>query len=136
MELIQIHKNKIATNSIHTSLRQSVLTFINRNADVFEALTRSAYPFGSSWRSPNRNATSPKAIRRADDQLAQVQQQVDELTRMIAQLSNQIRSIQPVQSPAGTQANQSAVTHRPTTLPSDVGINRFRTLKANTLVNN
>ncbi len=135
MELTQSYKNKAAINSPRTSLRQTVLTFINKNADVFEALTRSAYPFSSNGLPLNRYATDRKSVRNADDSLTRVQQQVDELTRMVNRLSNQINAIQPVGSPAGTLPNQSVGVDRSAALSNEIGINRFRALQAKPLGN-
>lgn len=117
MELTQTHTYTENTANLRTSVRQAVLKFIDRHADAFEALSRSTMPnYGtglSATRSYAKIGQSNLAMR---DQLNYVQAQVDELTKRVARLSDQINANAPV---------SSSVSGR-----RDIGINRFRSSRA------
>lgn len=112
MQLTHTYKNKAAVDSIYTSIRRALFNFINEHAGVFEALTRNGYPFGGNWLPVSRYAAGPEPADTIRKQLTGIQQQVDELTRTVAQLSDRIDSIQSASA------------------RSEIGIKRFRALRA------
>ncbi|WP_158500587.1 hypothetical protein [Spirosoma radiotolerans] len=56
MNFIHNHNttNQVTAGNLKSLVRESVLTFINRHAGVFEALTRHQTPFGGSFLAGNR----------------------------------------------------------------------------------
>jgi hypothetical protein len=49
MKRTHAYKTKGTADNLYTSGKRFLLNFINRNADVFEALARQATPFGDNW---------------------------------------------------------------------------------------
>lgn len=51
MNVIHDHKttNQVTAGNLRSLVRESILTFINRHAGVFEALARHQTPFGGSF---------------------------------------------------------------------------------------
>lgn len=101
----------------HT-FRQYVSTFINEHAQVFEALTRQATPFGGNLLPADRVATAPQSAET-------IGQQVDELARTVTQLNERVRSIQSL---SDTILRQSDGVSQLPSSKNDIGINRFKTL--------
>ena len=112
MELTHIYKNNITRTNFRVWFRQFLLAFINEHADVFEALSRQATPFGGNWLTDSRHPGKPKSSKLNREQLTAIQQQLDELSQTVILLSEQIDSGELV-------------------APTDeIGINRFRALRA------
>ena len=61
MKRIQAYKTKGTVDNLHRLGKRFLLNFINRNADVFEALARQATPFGSNWLPARRFAAQAES---------------------------------------------------------------------------
>ena len=130
MELTHIHKNRITLTSLRAWFRQFLVTFINENADVFEALARQATPFGGNWLTNVQYSGKPERNKLDREQLTAVQQQLDELNRIVTRLSGQIDSSELVApTPTGTTGGRSAEANTSASSTREVGINRFRALQ-------
>lgn len=127
MELTHIYKRKATANSLHTSFRQFLSRFINRHAELFNALTRHATPSGGNWLPVSHQAAGAAPTNAIREQITRVQQQVDELTQTVGQLSDRVNSIQ---SSSQITPNQAGATDRPVSVTDEIGINRFRALRA------
>ncbi|MFD1142881.1 hypothetical protein ACFQ4C_17275 [Larkinella insperata] len=101
-------KNK----SSKTPFFASLLSFIDRHDGVFESLSRQATPFGGNWLPENRRALNAQATQ---EQLTTLQQQVDGLTKEITRL----------------RAQNNALAAQSENRKTEIGINRFRALRAN-----
>ena len=92
MELIQTYKGKTTTTNIRNTVGASVLQFIIKHADVFEALSRQGQPFGGSLL-PRHCATTIDKADPSGESMTRVQQQLDEINRKVASLNNDIRAL-------------------------------------------
>jgi len=114
MELTQTYKNKDTLTGTRNSFQDNLVTFINKHASVFKALTRVGSPYGESVR---RQTTGSGIIDvMPEKQIDTLQQQLDELSQTIASLSDQVNAHK-----VSTQTN-----YKPT---EEIGINRFRALQ-------
>lgn len=93
-----------------------LLKFINKHADVFEALARNSGPYHGNWLPVRELTTANRSARTPQEQVALIQQQLDEVASQITLLNNQLNAHQTAQPSA----------QRP-----PIGIHRFRALKAN-----
>ena len=108
-------------------MRHSVLAFVNRHADAFEALTRMGNPFGGSLLATSRSSAKVRATGKARKEIAYVQQQVGELSRTVAQLSDQVDQLS-MQTLAKSRSGKSGAAGRSVNCTRDIGINRYRAL--------
>ena len=129
MELTHTYKGETSTTNIRTTVGASVLRFIIKHADVFEALARQGQPFGGSVLPRHYKATTAKADRSVGS-IAQVQKQLEEINRKVADLSNDVRALhahttlvnKPERNQAGSASKQDA-------WKQVIGIERFRALQ-------
>ena len=108
-------------------MRQSVLTFINRYADSFEALTRMGNPFGGNLLATSRSSAKVRDTGKARKEIVYVQQQVGELSRTVARLSDQVDQLS-TQTTAESKPGKSGAAGRSVNRTRDIGINRYRAL--------
>jgi TolA-binding protein len=132
MELTHTYNSNKATSKPHQpALRQSLTAFLNKNTNVFEALTRGGAPFGGNWLPIQVRVTRAKTTKATSDSVAQLQQQLDELIHKVSTLSDQINGLQQAtKAPIEMNRKQANEPVQPVTRPKQIGINRFRALKA------
>ena len=121
MELTQTYKHKPTVTSAGTIFQKAVMTFVNRHAGVFKALTRGGTPYGDNWLSASGKTTeSGTTSGMPEKQIDRLQQQIDELIQTIASLSDQVNA-HKVSMPTDP---------KPFSETDAIGINRFRALQA------
>ena len=94
MELTHTYKNKIGVTGFRTSVRKSLLTFIDKNAQVFEGLSRSTTPFGGNWLSATEQVTEANPVSPTEVSIANAQRQINELTQLVNRLRHELTAIQ------------------------------------------
>jgi uncharacterized protein (DUF849 family) len=113
MELTQTYKNKVTKAGSETSFQKSLLTFINRHADVFKALARVGAPYGESVRRQTTGSGISNVM--PEEQIDVLQLQLNELSQTIESLRVQLNTRSKA---AQTDYKQSGT----------IGINRFRAI--------
>jgi hypothetical protein len=133
MRLTHSYKNNATLHDLRTMLRQSIVVYINRYAETFEALVRSGNPFGGNWLplTLTHDQSDVNLSGTTKHELAHVQQQVNRLTHTVASLSNRVEllSSQLVTRNPEQQIisiNRPAKAHK-----NEIGINRYRAVKQN-----
>lgn len=129
MELTHTYKSETATTNIRNTVGASVLRFIIKHADVFEALSRQGQPFGGSVL-PRPYKTTVANANRSGKSIEQVQQQLEEINRKVADLNNDVRALhthttlvnKPERNRVGNASQQDA-------WRQVIGIERFRALQ-------
>ena len=131
MRLTHSYKNNSTLHDLGTMLRQSIVAFVDRNAETFNALVRSGNPFGANWlpKALIHHKSDVKSSATTDKELAHMQQQVNRLTLTVTSLSNRVEQLSSqlaFRNPA-----QSVVSiNRPAEAPkNEIGINRYRALQ-------
>lgn len=129
MRLTHSYKNNATFHDLRQMLRQAIVAFIDRHAEIFEALVRSGSPFGGNWLPVTKNSTEGKLSRKVDDELVFLHQQVETLNRTVALLNDCVEEVVSKLS-AGTKSSSSgtsvtsAKAHQ-----NEIGINRYRALQ-------
>jgi hypothetical protein len=129
MELTHTYKGQTITTSIRTTVGASVLRFIIKHAEVFEALSRQGQPFGGSVLS--RYDTTPiDKTDHAAELLTRVQQQLDEINRKVATLNNDVRALHTHTTLANkSDRNRAGNASKQDAWKQVIGIERFRALQ-------
>ncbi len=125
MELTHNYKRQATFERLSTLIKQHLVRFINQNPTVFEALSRSGAPFGGSVLPVSQTTKSLKPFEATQEELVRIQQQLDALTRQVAQLTTQVNSSQSVAETRSVKRMQES------SAPSkQIGIYRFWALQA------
>ena len=133
MRLTHSYKNNATLHDLRTMLRQSIVAFVGRNAETFNALVRSGNPFGANWlpKALTHHKSDVKSSATTDKELAHMQQQVNRLTLTVISLSNRVEILSSQLELASRNPAQSVVSiNRPAEAPkNEIGINRYRALQ-------
>ena len=131
MRLTHSYKNNSTLHDLGTMLRQSIVAFVDRNAETFNALVRSGNPFGANWlpKALIHHKSDVKSSATTDKELAHMQQQINRLTLTVTSLSNRVEQLSS--QLASRNPAQSVVSiNRPAEAPkNEIGINRYRALQ-------
>ena len=131
MRLTHSYKNNATLHDLRTMLRQSIVAFVDRNTETFNALVRSGNPFGANWlpKALTHHKSDVKSSATTDKELAHMQQQVNRLTLTVTSLSNRVEQLSS--QLASRNPAQSVVSiNRPAEAPkNEIGINRYRALQ-------
>jgi hypothetical protein len=131
MRLTHSYKNNSTLHDLGTMLRQSIVAFVDRNAETFNALVRSGNPFGANWlpKALTHHKSDVKSSATTDKELAHMQQQINRLTLTVTSLSNRVEQLSS--QLASRNPAQSVVSiNRPAEAPkNEIGINRYRALQ-------
>ncbi|WP_139361688.1 hypothetical protein [Spirosoma sp. 209] len=60
MKFTQTHRTSLRPTKLANPFQQTLLTFINQQVQVFEALARSGNPFGSNWLPADQQPGQPQ----------------------------------------------------------------------------
>jgi hypothetical protein len=131
MRLTHRYKNNATLHDLGTMLRQSIVAFVDRNTETFNALVRSGNPFGANWlpKALTHHKSDVKSSATTDKELAHMQQQINRLTLTVTSLSNRVEQLSS--QLASRNPAQSVVSiNRPAEAPkNEIGINRYRALQ-------
>ncbi|MDB5241619.1 MAG: hypothetical protein JWP57_2244 [Spirosoma sp.] len=136
MRLTHSYKNNTTLHDLLTVLSRSIVAYVDRYSETFEALVRSGNPFGGNWLPITLDSTGLSTTKRGGNELVHVQQQINTLTQTVALLSNRVEQLSAQLSTGtnstacGTPARLTGSANRSVKNPTnEIGINRYRTLQ-------
>ena len=95
MELTPSYTQKATFSRLRSLLTQPIVQFVNQNPEVFEAISRTGAPFGGTCLPTGQYETELTTALPTEQELVLMQQQLNELTEQVAQLTNKLNATQP-----------------------------------------